>query len=193
MHVFCLFVMTDNNLSLSNWLSDWRHWLNTNTPFPELFCLWAVWKRHNNYWIIWELMISSDAISLNTSVNITGRIWLHPPGLWGCLIFEVVCWRKTVKRKTSCYYRNNGQKYIVHAWVLNTFLKYIWWVDNFLLQSTFFVYTYIETIMWDIWGNCYIIMAHGLINIFIVFDQNSMWPHVLFCPSVETREKKTEA
>lgn len=95
----CSFVITDNNLSLSNWLSDWRHWLNTNTLFPELFCLWAVCKRHNNYWIILELMISSDAISLNTWVNIAGRISLHLPGLWECLIFEEVCWRKTVKRK----------------------------------------------------------------------------------------------
>lgn len=76
-----LWWVTDNNLSSSNWFSDWRHWLNTNMLFPELFCLGAVWKRHNNYWIILELMISSDAISLNTWVNIAGRISLHLPGL----------------------------------------------------------------------------------------------------------------
>lgn len=46
-------------------------------------------------------MILSDAISLNTSMNIAGRISLHLPGLWECSIFEVVCWRKTVRREEN--------------------------------------------------------------------------------------------
>lgn len=137
--------------------------------FPELFCLWAVWKRRNNYWIILELMISSDAISLNTSVNIAGRISLRLPGLWECSIFEVVCWRKTVKREGKSYCN------IIPMKKHNTFF-----VKIFLITLTFIllsqqtakmatVYTYIETIMRNIWGNCYVVMAHGLINIFTVF------------------------
>ncbi len=68
----------ENNWSSSNWLLiGGTGWIRICFP-PELFCLGAVWKRHNNYWIILELMISSDAISLNIWVNIAGRISSAP-------------------------------------------------------------------------------------------------------------------
>lgn len=28
-------------------------------------------------------------------------------------------------------------------------------------------------------------MTHGLVDVLVVFDQDSLWPHVLFCPAVQ--------
>lgn len=44
------------------------------------------------------------------------------------------------------------------------------------------VKTYIEAIMRDVGRHCYVIMAYGLIDIFIVLHQHPLWPHELFCP-----------
>lgn len=44
--------------------------------------------------------------------------------------------------------------------------------------------TYIEAIVGDVWGDSHIVVPHGLVNILIVFDQDTLGPHVLFRPSV---------
>lgn len=45
--------------------------------------------------------------------------------------------------------------------------------------------TYIEAIMGHIWRHCNIIVTHCLVDVLIVFDEDSLWPHVLFCPTVQ--------
>lgn len=65
-------------------------------------------------------MILSDAISLNTSVNIAGRISLHLPGLWECSIFEVVCWKKTVRREE----KKKGEEWLLQYYSHDEYIMY---------------------------------------------------------------------
>lgn len=45
--------------------------------------------------------------------------------------------------------------------------------------------TYVEAIMRHVRGDSDVTMPHGLVDVLVVFDQDSLGPHVLFCPSVE--------
>lgn len=38
-----------------------------------------------------------------------------------------------------------------------------------------------------------ITMTHGLVDVLVVFDQDSLWPHVLFCPSVQRGEAEADS
>lgn len=43
--------------------------------------------------------------------------------------------------------------------------------------------THIKAIMGHIWWYCDIVVAHSFVDILIMLDQDSLWPHVLLCPS----------
>lgn len=45
--------------------------------------------------------------------------------------------------------------------------------------------THIEAIMGHIWRDGHVIVAHGLVDVLVMFDQDSLGPHVLFCPAVK--------
>lgn len=121
-----LWCSSDNNLA-SSWLCDLRM-QSMSRPFPILFCLGAVWKRHSSCWRVWALMILSGTIFLNTSVNIADRISLRPPRWWGCSIFEVVCWRKTAGEKVRLMVIRKESLLCIHETVTepHPFFQFHW-------------------------------------------------------------------
>lgn len=158
--------------------------LSTSMPFRGLFCLWEAWRRRSSCWRESEPVISSDATFLNISTSRAGRISWHLPGWWVCSIFVKACWRRTKrgKRQEVVSYQIKQLKY--HKYFKNRqSRKYV--ASTLLYRICLFRNTHIEAIMGHIWRNCNIIVTHGFVDILIMFNQDSLRPHVLLGPSVQ--------
>lgn len=161
-----------------------------NMPFLGLFCLWEAWRRRSSCWRESEPVISSDATFLNISTSRAGRISWHLPGWWVCSIFVKACWKRTKGRErdrmqsldklcASCCLFKIAQLFYKTGSSRNL------WHLVLLYRTCSFRNTHIEAIMRHIWWNCNIVVTHGLVDVLIMFNQDSLWPHVLFCPSVQ--------
>lgn len=167
--------------------------LSMSMPFLGLFCLWEAWRRRSSCWRESEPMISSDATFLSISASRAGKISWRLPGWWVCSIFVKACWRRTTGgNETGCYQTKEVAALSkCHKYFTKQATGCLKPLASAVVLPVSLRNTHIEAIMGHIWWNCNIIMTHSLVHVFVMFDQDSLWPHVLFSPSLrrETAEQ----